>query len=285
MERASMIQDEHIQTLMELELSLLQAKTYLALAKLGKADVKTIAKASNMARQDIYRIMPTLQKRGLAKKIIAKPTMYKATPIKEGLSILLQNRKTEYAELQKKTSSLINNFHENNAEIALQEENTQFIITSEMTLLRKMLKKLIQKAQTSIDIAIPLKVFQLTLFQHEHFKRAKKGVKIRVIIQKVEGDQLSRKPQALAKSFFEIKCLYNPAPFGMHIFDKKEVTLCISEPDGVPCLWSNNPNIVKLATNYFDDMWNKAHENLDPDQKQIRALHANLKQPQTQVSS
>lgn len=120
MEKASIVQDEHVQTLMGLGLKFLQAKTYLALAKLGKADVKTISKASNVARQDIYRIIPTLEKLGLAEKIIANPTMYKATPIKEGLSILLQNRKEEIADLQKKTTSLINNFHANNIKINLQ---------------------------------------------------------------------------------------------------------------------------------------------------------------------
>ncbi|MCW4047841.1 MAG: hypothetical protein NWE99_09855 [Candidatus Bathyarchaeota archaeon] len=60
--------DECVQTLMGLGLTLLQAKTYLALATLGKADVKMISKASNVARQDIYRVMPVLQKLGLGKK-------------------------------------------------------------------------------------------------------------------------------------------------------------------------------------------------------------------------
>ena len=64
----SLMQKEQIQTLMAFGLTSLQAKTYLALAKLGKADVKTIAKVSKVARQDIYRIMPTLQKWGLEKK-------------------------------------------------------------------------------------------------------------------------------------------------------------------------------------------------------------------------
>jgi DNA-binding IclR family transcriptional regulator len=54
----------------------LKSKVYLTLATLGKADVKTIAKASNIARQEIYRIMPTLQKLGLTEKIITNPTMY-----------------------------------------------------------------------------------------------------------------------------------------------------------------------------------------------------------------
>lgn len=286
MEGIFMIQDEHVQTLMGLGLTFLQAKTYLALAKLGKADVKTIAKASNVARQDIYRLMPTLQKLGLGAKIIAKPTMYKATPIKEGLSILLQNRKEEIAELQKKTNSLINNFHKNTAKIPLQEENPQFTITSEITLLLKMHKKLFQKTQTSIDAIIPLKAVDEVLFHGlQYYKGAmRRGVKIRMITQKADGES-TRKPQALAKNpLFELKCLSNLAQLGMHIFDRKEVTLCLSEESGVPSLWSSNLSIVKLATSYFDDLWNKTEENSSlrkTQKKSFTRKSAKPKQPQT----
>lgn len=264
MEMALMIQDDTcVQTLIELGLTRLQAKTYLALATFGKANVKTISKSSSVARQDIYRIMSALQKLGLAEKIIAKPTIYKATPIKEGLSILLQKRKEKIAELQKKTSSLLDTFQANNAEIALQEGSMQFMVTSEISLLHKMHKKLTGAAQTSIDIVIPLNFVEVMLSNESRcFKRAiRRGAKMRILAQKTEGETMPRKPQALAeKPFFELKYLYTPDQLGMHIFDRKEVTLCVSEKGGVPSLWSSNSNIVKLATNYFDCMWNKAEE-------------------------
>jgi sugar-specific transcriptional regulator TrmB len=259
-----MIQDdEYIQRLMDLGLTFLQAKIYINLAKLEKTEIKKISKASNVARTDIYRIMPTIEKLGLAEKIIANPTMYKATPIKEGLSLLLQNKKTEYAKLEKKTSALLNDFPENNLQ-DLQEENLQFMITSEKKLLAKMHKKQIRSAQTSIEMVISsLKVFRVMLFDHlENLKRAtKKGVKIRAVIQKVEGESIPSKLKALTTNpFFELRCLSNPDLFGVIIFDRKEVTLCVcaSRTDRVPSLWSNNPIIVKLAEVYFENMWNKA---------------------------
>ena len=97
-----MIEDECVQILTDLGLTLLQARTYFALSKLRKATIKTISKASNIARQDVYRIMPALEKLGLAEKIIATPTMYKATPIKEGIYFLLQKKTQQYNELKKK---------------------------------------------------------------------------------------------------------------------------------------------------------------------------------------
>jgi sugar-specific transcriptional regulator TrmB len=258
----SMIQDEHTQTLMGFGLTFLQAKTYLALAKLGKADVKTIAKASNVVRQDIYRAMSKLQKQGLVIKVVANPTIYKATPIKEGISILLQKRKKESAELQEKTTSLINDFHTKNFQIAISEENIEFTINSKMKLTRKIHNELSQKAQTSIDIAAPLKAVDIVLFYSlEYFKQAmKRGVKIRVLTQKGDEKSTLTKPRALANPLFELRFLSTNFNLGMHIFDRKEMTLCISEEGDITSLHSTNPTFVELASNYYNEIWNKAQE-------------------------
>ncbi len=78
---------------MDLGLTLLQAKIYLSLSEFEKAEIRKMSKASNVARTDIYRLMPELEKLGLAEKIIASPTSYRATPLNEGFSILLENKK------------------------------------------------------------------------------------------------------------------------------------------------------------------------------------------------
>jgi sugar-specific transcriptional regulator TrmB len=247
----------------DLGLTLLQAKIYVSLAKLEKAETKKISKVSNVARTDIYRIMPTLEKLGLAEKIIATPTIYKSTPMKEGLSFLLQNKKIEYAELEKKTSALLSDFPENTLQ-DLQEENLQFIISSEKKLLTKTHKKLIRSAQTNIDIFVSsLKGLRFMLFDHlENLKMAtRRGVKIRVITQKVEGELIPAELKGLVNPLFELRCSSNPDLFKMIVFDRKDVTLCLSETELVPSLWSNNPLIVKLAEIYFENMWNKAEIN------------------------
>ena len=45
-----------------------QAKVYLAIAQLGLASVSQASKASNVRREDVYRIMPKLEKMGLIEK-------------------------------------------------------------------------------------------------------------------------------------------------------------------------------------------------------------------------
>jgi sugar-specific transcriptional regulator TrmB len=280
MEKTSMIQnDEYIQTLMGLGLTLLQAKTYLALAKLEKAELRTISKASNVARQDIYRVMPSLQKLGLAEKIIANPTMYKTVPLKNGLSMLLQQRRKEHAELQKKTKTLLNSFQMNNNETILQEDEPQFIITSEKDLLMERLGKALDSAQTSQDVICSEEGACAGFFYHrQHIKRAiKRGVQIRLITDKTgNAEAIPRDLQELKN--FECKYTSAPVPVSILIFDHKEVNIRMST-DMVPSLWSNNSEIVKLSTNYFDEMWKKAQETPNSSQKQKRSTQAKAQNP------
>ena len=247
-----------IQTLMSLGLTLLQARVYLSLTTLGKAAVKTNAKCSHVARSDIYRVMPALEKLGLAEKILTKTTMYEATPIEEGLSILIQNRKHDIAEVEMKTSLLLNSFHAYGLR-DFQEENFEVKVTSEFTLLRKMLERLIQSAQTSIDITIPWNWLQRLIDDlGVHYREAgERGVRLRVVSQSIGKESPLRTTQELAENVFtDVRYLSHFAPFGMHIFDEKQVTLSMSRKDALPSLYSINPDVVEMAEAYFKNMWN-----------------------------
>jgi sugar-specific transcriptional regulator TrmB len=211
--------------------------------------------------------MTPLQNMGLAEKIVlVKVTMYKATPIKEGLSILLQRQKEEYSEIEKQVKTIFNNFNENKNEDVL-PENAQFIITSELTLLLKTHEKLADMTKKSIDAIISLKMDEKNVFQYfPYFKGAmKRGVKIRVIRTNVCEESMPENPKPLPKNpLFEIKYLLEGTlPFGMHIFDEQEVTLAMCEKKPMPSLWTNDIPVVKLAQFYFENMWEKARINQD----------------------
>jgi sugar-specific transcriptional regulator TrmB len=96
-----------IHILMELGLTFTQAKIYQALAKLGKADVKTISLASSVSRQEVYREIPKLEQIGLAYKIIASSTMYEAASLDEGFDLLLKKREQEIMNLEARAMQLI----------------------------------------------------------------------------------------------------------------------------------------------------------------------------------
>ncbi len=251
-----LVRDEQIHTLTRLGLSLVQAKTYLNLAKLGKADIKTIAVASNVARQDTYRIMFSLQEMGLAEKILAKTAMYRATPIKEGLSLLLEKQKREYSETQEQVKALFNNFYEK-TDTAGGQDDIQFTITSELVLLLRSHEKLAELTRANMDMLIPLKLSEEQFYKKFRYIKGatRRGVKIRVILQEFRGEILFR--NISENPLCEIRYLpENSVQCGMHIFDRRELTLAVSEKKPTPSLWTNSPNVVKLAEVYFENMWN-----------------------------
>ncbi|MGD0071128.1 MAG: helix-turn-helix domain-containing protein [Candidatus Bathyarchaeia archaeon] len=258
--------DKTIETLMDLGLTYLQAKTYLTLTQLEKAEAQKISKASDVARQDIYRIMPTLEKLGLAEKIIATPILYKAVPLKEGSLMLLQKRTKEHTTLQEKIKVLLNSDQERNINSMVHEEAPQFIITSERKLLVKRFEKAFLEV-TTCEMIFPTVGLNFVLFNFfQSFKMAIiKSAKIRIITEKTEiGPLVSRKLQTLKKNpLFEIKFATSPIDFEIVIFNNKEVNMCIScIPSEVPSLWTNNPQVVKVARTIFEDKWNNAQDYL-----------------------
>lgn len=270
-----MLQEECINSLMELGLTLVQAKIYLTLSKLENATIKAISKNSNLARQDIYRIMPSLQKLGLVEKIIDKPTKFKATPIKIGFSTLLQQRILHDSELQKKTAKLLKSMHEDNIKKEPTDEEPQFIITSEMSLLFKKLMKSTQECKISIDSLGNWASFEGVVSSgFKDFRKAlERGVKIRSITEKPADEKIfNRCIKTLRNNpSYELRFISAPAPSTMVIIDKKELNISISN-NAVCSLWSNNPAIVGLAINNFEDIWHKAIKDKSKSTKNISEI-------------
>ena len=249
--------DECIQILVDHGLTHLEAKIYLSLVRLKKANVRVISKCSNVSRQDIYRVMPKLQKMGLIEKIIARPVLYQSTPLKTGLSFLLEKKEKEILKLHIQESWLLNNYNSYKIVANSDEESTRFKITSELKLVLKLHKQLIESANATIDAIIPF-IRPTSDFAKDFTylcdpNTTKESVKIQLITAKLNKSLLE---QVELPRNHRLDVRYSQSlDFGLHIIDKTEITLALSTEKGLPCLWSNNPNEVLLVQNYFDIMW------------------------------
>ena len=260
-----MLQEKEIRTLMDLGLTVIQAKTYLTLIKLGESSIKEIAKASDVARQNIYQVMPALQQLGLVERIMGAPSSYKATPIESAVSILLQYRNKKSVELQEQAKKLVDNFRVNNFKIPLNEENDQFIVTSEGILLQKRLVNQLHNAQTSIDTVSTWKVCtgMISYYAKDITQLMKKGVRFRAFTDNNPEKRTPKFLEDLRKNpYFEIRYSNSTVTIKMTIRDRKEVNVCVSTTPnrGFPNVWSDNPVFAKLATDSFEYMWDAASE-------------------------
>ena len=86
--------------LTQIGLTKIQAKIYLTLLSLDEANARTLTRETNVPRQEVYRALDDLQKKGFIEKIIASPHKFKATPIDYALQILMIKHTQQCKETQ-----------------------------------------------------------------------------------------------------------------------------------------------------------------------------------------
>lgn len=262
--------DEETRVITRLGLTITQAKAYLALCRTGTSPPKTISKESGIARQDIYRILDELRELGLVEKALTTPTMFKAIPLQDALLTLLERRVKETSELQARARELLSHFKENHSKTALQQEEPQFVLISEKEWTLKKRKQIIETAQTNMDVVTPWKRYAPArlAYPEEHKKAVERGVKIRFITEKPEGETSLGQAKEIVQVFgenpsVEVRYSRTPVLTAVAMWDKKEVvvfTLPMAVLGKSPALWSSNPSLVHLVQNYFEMIWSAALE-------------------------
>jgi sugar-specific transcriptional regulator TrmB len=261
---------------MKLGLTFLQAKIYLTIVNLQTAGVKRISVFSNIARPDVYRILPTLEKMGLVEKIVATPTMYEAIPMREGCKTLLQMKTKEYTDLHQNAMSLIKSLNGKKEELTHQNEpQEQFFLISSRTLLLKKFAIEDSTVNDSLDIIGDWKVIRPIIFDHiQIYERAlNRGVRIRIITEKHENAKSAHRVLSRFEEnpSFKIKYVDAPIPIKIALYDKKKANMCvrtIHDSEITPSLWSDNPEYVKVMLAYFEELWNRAQDS--PMQPQLK---------------
>jgi sugar-specific transcriptional regulator TrmB len=256
-----MSNEQGVQVLTGLGLTFCEAKVYLALTEIGKVPVRAISKASHVARQDSYRILSSLHKKGIVEKLIADPTMFRAIPIQDALSILWEKRKRQNSELHIKMKELL---QQPPPEKEKQEEYTLTMISGGKTQAKKM-EKVIHRTQVSLDIVGSTKLMTYgATFHHEFFRKAiERGVKIRIIQEEMEKERIrSEIWKSLKGSNFKLRYVHRRVGISAGIHDNKEVIIYVQPKDSMPppAIRTNYPTFVKLCQNHFERTWQKAHE-------------------------
>jgi sugar-specific transcriptional regulator TrmB len=254
--------------LREMGLTHSQAKLYVALVRMHACTTaNALSKSSNVARQDVYRILEELQSLGLVEKIIANPTLFKAIPIGEATSTLMEKRREKTRILLKETAELLGEFPEENLP-ALQESH-QFVLIPQGDPIVRKIEEAIKTAKKKIMVITPWReLTQWMLKLNQSWKQAvERGVKVHWITES--------KPQNLdsnleiARDFlgnpnFNLRILPQPLPMTrLGIYDHREVFISITRNQNTaesPALWTNNPTIVYMLTDYFEMKWKLAQE-------------------------
>ena len=258
-------QDNKVQTLIKLGLTRRQAMVYLCLVRTGVSPIKTIAKGTNIARQHIYKVILALNELGLVEKALTAPIKFKATPIEIGISMLMEQKNTEYSKLQTETTKMLNSFKKYEQKPIADEETPQFVLVPGKKPLKSKLLETIKNSQKTIDVITPWQVCQSTCYKWaDIFKECiNKGVQFRHIIDvPPEKEVFQKNLKKLTQApLFKIRYALDTPPIIVSVYDKKSVVLSstLVAPMETPDLWVTNPNFVEFIQNYFDMMWTQSN--------------------------
>lgn len=241
-----------------------QAKVYIAIARLGIASVSQISKLSKVRREDIYRMLPKLEKMGLIEKILGKPTKIRAISVEDTLSILV---KREQDIASKKVSALIAKKQEflkhfKAYRVKPISEEPHFALISQREGIINRGLTMVKNAKREIDVITSREEFILIFTNYaESLKKAiRKGVKVRVVLDIFEyEDPILRVLEEYKSSgaSFDLKCKDQPSGHYL-IADYKEALVATSTeaPLGEnPCLWTDDNNLVGLMQRNFEGIW------------------------------
>lgn len=259
-------QEEEVQTLRELGLTLLQAKVYLALTKTGNSTVKRIAEKTEIARQEAQRVITELLNAGLVEKILASPIVYKPVSIDDTLNFLLERRQKESSDLAQKVNLLLKNLAHNQVEEYKVEKTVQFIIINGKENILRRHRRIIRSAAETGDIihgSGATARYSFCMFEEEANEALKRNVKFRIITSELPSYQ---SPESISKYLdrgnpnFEVRFTPLSLPLTISIFDKKELIVYTAPEKNVgdaPILWTDSQGLILVAQNYFDQFWQK----------------------------
>ncbi len=255
-------------TLVAFGLNSTQAKVYLALLRLGQTKAKAIWKNSKVNRQDLYRILYELERKGLVEKLLTAPAEFKALPVQDGVTSLLGERAQELDNLNEKAKELILGFatkqngHETDSEFEVN------LVNNKNTLMRK-LEEAVVITQESIDV---IDSFDNARRRGENDSELitaliEKGVKIRQILNRPkEGQKFSKvltKNQNKNRKF-EVRFIAKEPLATIRIDDRKRALICLTnifpKPEDTPAMYVDSPCIVAVLQDYFERLWKEAVE-------------------------
>jgi sugar-specific transcriptional regulator TrmB len=259
-----MSDDENTDLLLGLGLSLNQARVYLAVLKLEKTTVGQVAKFSKVRREEIYRILPALEKMGLIERLLGKPTEIRATFISDALTFLVAEEKRKSDERLLGMKSTVKKLSLKEWAQQPPEEESIFILIPDKKAILAKTSGLIGDSRKEVAlIADKTRIMPvLSRFSDEWKRGIKSGVQIRLIL---EGDSPDASLKEKVKKLIggvSVQVKFHCEPLNHFIMsDDKEALITTSKKSGLgesPSLWTNNSNLIGVLRTGFESDWKKA---------------------------
>jgi sugar-specific transcriptional regulator TrmB len=100
-----------LKALVSLGLSKTETKVYIYLATKGSQKARTIADTLNMSKQQLYRILKSLQNKELLNVTHDRPSHFSVVPFDRAISLLMKAHLEEALRLEQNKDEILSQWH------------------------------------------------------------------------------------------------------------------------------------------------------------------------------
>lgn len=237
-----------------------EARALAHLTHLGKSKVTDLAAAAGLKRAETYQILERLQSRGLVEATLERPRLFTAVAAQRATEILVEEREHALKEITAVRDDLTQRLRQLGGGVA-EAASESFRVLHDRNQIGGQLGRTIRAAATDLCVvASGRSLFRLLLdegLDSEFRAAAKRGVKVRVLTELLEGQEDVR---ARLGEFAEVRHLMVPRPLRFFIADEREIVQFVTtDPLGgtgkETALWLGARDHVQAQRAFFDDLW------------------------------
>ncbi len=247
-----------------------ETEVYIFLAKQGVLRGRKIAKQMKKDKGQVYRILKSLQKKGLVESTLEFPTRFTAVPFEKVLDLFIKSKQEEVTFIEKAKKDLLDDW-KNISGARLKPPLEKFVVIEGS---KKIYLKILQmieetKKQLSAISTVPglFRAEQFGVFDAAYNHPLKSKIKFRFL---TELSRQNFKAMKLLKTKLKPELVLkgmNPDPSlalfpRMVIRDEEEIMFFISPKTdmfrtkrGQACLCTNCKSLVQTLTVIFEDLW------------------------------
>lgn len=250
-----------------------EGEVYLFLAKLGPQKTGQIAKQLNKNKGLIYRILKSLQKKGLVEATLEAPTRYTPVPFEKVIDSYIKTKREEASIIEESKNNLLFDWNEI-SQTELDSSIEKFSVIEGNKKIFQRITQMVNGTNNRFSITLTLS----ELLRAEQFG-VFDSVQEQVMKSQIQFQVLTKISKENLKSIKLLKTKLNPvfefrginpslglSKFSrMAIRDGEEMVLFLSEKNEVSlkygkevCLYTNCKSINNALLNAFDDLWKES---------------------------
>ncbi len=243
-----------------------QAKTYLNIVESGKTKVGRIAVKTHLCRQDIYKLLPKLEKMGLITISIDKPCMIEAVPIEKALDNLVSKEREKvnlrFSYLENNLKEIINSIQEQ----PVNKEETRFSLLNADEAIKNKEHLTFRKIRKEFLLVTNIERIETKSRHFRDLLQATAGNKVKtrlIVFAKDDSDTVKGSIEKIAPSTgrFIAKSIKKDPCTNYQIIDNKEIWIGTQQKteNGSQCmLWTNDQNVIHIYRENFKRIWRQA---------------------------